>query len=157
MGPNVWEQAGAIAHRVSTGSDAGLIKVCCVQLLSRVHPLVTPWTAVHQASLYFTICQSLLKLMSIESMMPSNHFILCCPLLALNLSQHQRSFLIGQLFASGGQSIGVSASASVLPMNIQGRFALGLAGLISLQSKDLSRVFSSTTIQKHQFFSVQTL
>ena len=77
MGPNVWEQAGAIAHRVSTGSDAGLIKVCCVQLLSRVHPLVTPWTAVHQASLYFTICQSLLKLMSIESMMPSNHLILC--------------------------------------------------------------------------------
>ena len=83
MGPNVWEQAGAIAHRVSTGSDAGLIKVCCVQLLSRVHPLVTPWTAVHQASLSITISQSLLKLLSIESMMPSNQLILCHPLLLL--------------------------------------------------------------------------
>ena len=124
--------------------------VVSVQSLSHVWLFVTPWTAACQVSVSSTISQSLLKLMSIESMMPSNHFILCCPLLALNLSQHQRSFLIGQLFASGGQSIGVSASASVLPMNIQGRFALGLAGLISLQSKDLSRVVSSTTIQKHQ-------
>ena len=78
------------------------------------------------------------------------HPLLPSSLLALNLSQHQRSFLMSQLFVSGGQSIGVSASASVLPMDIQGRFALGLAGLISLRSKELSRVFSSTTIQKHQ-------
>ena len=65
------------------------------------------------------------------------------------------SFLMSKLFASGGQSIGASASASVLPMNIQDWFALGLIGLISLQSKGLSRVFSSTTIWKHQVFSAQ--
>ena len=65
------------------------------------------------------------------------------------------SFQMSQLFPSGGQSIGVSASASVLPMNIQGWFLLGLTGLISLQSKGLSRAFSSTTVQKPQFFDVQ--
>ena len=65
------------------------------------------------------------------------------------------SFLMSQFFALGGQSIGVSASASVLPMNIQSWFPLGLTGLISLQSKGLSRVFSNTTVQKHQFFATQ--
>ena len=65
------------------------------------------------------------------------------------------SFPMSCLFASGGQSIGDSASASVLPMNIQGRFPLELTGLISLQSKGLSRVFSNTTVQKHQFFGTQ--
>ena len=62
------------------------------------------------------------------------------------------SFLMSQFFASGGQNIGVSASASVLPMNIHDRFPLGWTSLISLQSKELSRVFSNTTVQKHQFF-----
>ena len=65
------------------------------------------------------------------------------------------SFPMSWLFASGGQSIGVSASASVLPMNIQGWFPLGLTNLISLQSKGFSRVFSNTTVQKHQFFGAQ--
>ena len=65
------------------------------------------------------------------------------------------SFLMSWLFASGVQSIEVLASASVLPMNVQGWFPLGLTGLISLQSKGLSRVFSNTTVQKHQFFSAQ--
>ena len=65
------------------------------------------------------------------------------------------SFQMSQLFTSGGQSIGVSASTSVLPMNIQDWFPLGWTGWISLQSKGLSRVFSNTTIQKHQFFSAQ--
>ena len=65
------------------------------------------------------------------------------------------SFPVNWLLASGGQSIWASASASVFPMNIQGRFPLGLTGLISLQSKGLSRVFSSTTIQKHQFIGAQ--
>ena len=65
------------------------------------------------------------------------------------------SFQMSQFFASGGQSIGVSASASVLPINIQGWFPLGWTGLISSQSKGLSRVFSNTTVQKHQFFSAQ--
>ena len=66
-----------------------------------------------------------------------------------------RSFPMSLLFASGGQSVGASASASVLPMNTQGWFPLGLTGLISLLSKGLSRVFSNTTIQKQQFFSAQ--
>ena len=65
------------------------------------------------------------------------------------------SFLMSQLFESSGQSIGVSASASVRPMNIQDWLPLGLTGLISLQSKGLSRIFSNTTVQKHQFFSTQ--
>ena len=65
------------------------------------------------------------------------------------------SFPMSQCFTSGGQSIGVSASASVLPINIQDWFPLGLTGLISSQSKGLSRVFSNTTVQKHQFFSAQ--
>ena len=73
---------------------------------------------------------------------------------AFNLSQHQGLFK-SQFFASGGQSIGVSASASVLPMNIQDWFPLRLIGWISLQSKGLSRVFSNTTVQKHQFFGAQ--
>ena len=65
------------------------------------------------------------------------------------------SFQMSHFFTSGGQSIGVSASASVLPMNIKGWFPLGLTGWISLQSKGLSRVFSNTTVQKHQFFGTQ--
>ena len=71
---------------------------------------------------------------------------------SLNLSQHQGFFQMNQFFTSGGQSIRVSASASVLPMNIQNWSPLGWTGWISLQSKGLSRVFSNTTVQKHQFF-----
>ena len=74
---------------------------------------------------------------------------------AFNLSQHQEFFPMSWLFASGSQSIGASASTSVLPMNIQDWFPLRLTGLISLQSKGLSRVFSNTTVQKHQFFGAQ--
>ena len=65
------------------------------------------------------------------------------------------SFAMSQFFASGGQSIGISASASVLPMNVQDWFSLGLTDLVSLQSKGLSRVFFNMTVQKHQFFSAQ--
>ena len=74
---------------------------------------------------------------------------------AFNPSQHQGLFPVSRLFASGGQSISSSASSSILPVSIQGWFPLGLTGLISLQSKGLSKVFSSSTIQKHQFFSIQ--
>ena len=74
---------------------------------------------------------------------------------AVNLSQHQGSFPMSQFFVSGGQNIGVSASASILPINIQDWFPLGWTDWISLQSKGLSRVFSNTTVQKHQFFSAQ--
>ena len=78
---------------------------------------------------------------------------LSSPSLAFSLSQHQ-GLPMSQFFASGGQIIEASASASVLPRSIQGWFPLGLTGLISLQSKGLSRVFSNTTIQKHQFFGI---
>ena len=84
--------------------------------------------------------------------MPFKHVNLCRPLLLLPSSG---SFPIRQFFASGGESIGATASASVLPINIQGWFLLGWTGLISLQSKELSRVFSITTIWKHQFFGAQ--
>ena len=88
-------------------------------LLSRVRLIVT-WTVARQASLSFTISQSLVKFMSIMSVMPSNHLILCCPLLLLlSIFLSIRIFPMSQLFASGGQHIGASASASVLPVNIQ--------------------------------------
>ena len=112
-----------------------------IQLCNDVWLFATPWTAACQASLSITNFQSLLKHMSIESVMPFNHLILCHPLLLL------------PSILSGGQ---VGASASVLPMNIQGWFSSGLTGLISLLSKGMSRVFSNTTVQKHQLFSTQS-
>ena len=107
-----------------------------VQSLSHIHYSVTPQNAAHQASLSFTISWSLLKFMSIESVMPSDHLILCHPLLLPSIFPSIRVFSVSQLFPSGGQSIGASASASVLPVNIQGWFPLGLTGLISLQFKE---------------------
>ena len=86
--------------------------------------------------------------MSIELVMPSNHLILCRPLLpCLHSFPASRSFPMSQLFASGGQSIGVSASAPFLPKYIQGWFPLGLTSLISLQSKGLSKVFSNSQFE----------
>ena len=127
-----------------------------VQSLSCVRLFATSRTAAHQASLSFTISWSLLKLMSMESVMPSNQLILCRPFsFCLQSFPASGSFPVSQLFTSGGQSIGASASASILPMNIQGWFPLGLTGLISLLSKGFSRIFSSTTVPKHQIFSVQ--
>ena len=127
-----------------------------VQWLNHVRLLVTPWTAAPQASLSITNSRSLPKLMSIELVMPSNHLILCRPLLLLPHSfPTSESFQISQLFAFGRQNIGVSASTSVLPVNTQDWFPLGWTGWISLQSKGLSRVFSNTTVQKHQFFCTQ--
>ena len=123
-----------------------------VQFLSSVQHFVTPWTAARQASLSIINSQSLHKLMSIASVMPSNHLIRCHP---LQSSPASESFPVSQFFTSGGQSIGASASASVLPMNIQDWFPLGWTGWISLQSGGLSRVFSKSTVQKHQFFSTQ--
>ena len=121
-----------------------------VQSLSCIQLFVTPWTAAYQASLSITNSPSLLNLMSIESVIPSNHLIL------------HHLFLLPpsifpsiRVFTSGGQSIGASTSASVFLMNIQDWFPLQLTGFISLQFKGLSRVFSNTTVQKHQFFGFQ--
>ena len=101
-------------------------KFSSVQLLSHVQLFVTPWTAAHQASLSLTNSWSLLKLTFIELVMPSNHLILCHPLLLPSIFSSLGSFLMLQFFSSGGQSTG--ASASVLPVNIQNCFLLGLTG-----------------------------
>ena len=99
---------------------------------------------------------SLLKFMSVELVMPSNPLILCCPLLLLpSVFPSIMVFSNKSVLHISGQSIWVSASASVLPMDIQDWFPLGLTGWICLQSRGLSRVFSNTTVQKHQFFSAQ--
>ena len=154
-----------------------IFAILCCKSLSHVWLFATPWTAARQASLSFTISQSLLKLTSIESVMPSNHLIFYRPLLhTCPLSQRcyptiwssvipfssclqsfpaSGSILISWFVALGSQSIG--ASVALLPNNIQYWFHLRLTGLISLQSKGLSRVFSNTTVQKHHFFSAQFL
>ena len=132
------------------------VALSSLQSLSHVWTFETPWTAGHQASLSFTFSQSLHKLMSIESVMPSKNLILCRPFSScLQSFPASRSFQMSQFFASGGQTIGVSASISIFPMNIQDWFPLGWTGWISLQSKGLSRVFSNTTVQKHQFLGAQ--
>ena len=137
------------------GTCTRKLQFSSVQSLSRVWLFVTPWTAACQASLSVTSSQSLPKLMSIELVMPSNHLILCRPLLLpLQSFPSSGSFQMNQFFEAGGQSIEVSASASVLPMNIQDWFPLGWTGWISLLSKGHSRVFS-TTVQKHPFFGTQ--
>ena len=119
-----------------------------VQSLSRVWLFATPWTAARQASLSITNSRSSLKLMSIKSVMPSSHLILCCPLL---------------LLPSIPPSIRVFSNESTLRMRWPKYWSFSFSiipskeipGLISLQSKGLSEVFSNTTVQKHQFFSAQ--
>ena len=117
---------------------------------------VTPWTAAHQSSLYITNSQSLFKLMSIESVMPSNHLILCLPLLPPPsifpsirvFSSESVLYIRWPNYWSFSFNISPSKEDSVL-------FPLGLTGLISLKSKGLSRVFFNTTVQKHPFFGTQ--
>ena len=127
-----------------------------VQSLSRVRLFATPWIAARQVSLPIT-----------NSGVHSNSCPLswwCHPAISSSVIPFSScpqslpasgSFQMSQLFASGGQSIGVSASASVLPMNTQDWFPLEWTGWISLRSKAVSRVFSNTTVQKHQFFGAQ--
>ena len=118
-----------------------------VQSLSHVRLFATPWTTARQASMSSTNSWSFLKLMSIDSVMPSNHLISGIPFSSCFQSfPASGSFPMSQFFESGGQSIGASASSSVLPMNIQDWFPLGLTGLISFQSRGLSRVFSNTIL-----------
>ena len=127
-----------------------------VQSLSRVHPFATPWTAAHQPSLSITNSQSLPKVMSIESMMPSNHLILCRPLLLLPpIPPSIRVF-------SDESALRIrwpkywSFSFNISPSSEHPDwFPLGGTVWISWQSRGLSRVFSNTTVQKHQFFCAQ--
>ena len=137
-----------------------ILTLSSVQSLSRVWLFATPWIAAHQASLFITISRSSLRLISIESVMPSSHLILGRPLLLLPpIPPSSRVFSNEPLFTWGGQSTGVSALALFLPKKSQGWSPSQWTGWISLQSKGLSRVFS--TVQKHQilwhsaFFRVQ--
>ena len=128
------------------------VVVVVVQVPSCVQLFVTPWTEAHQASLFLTISQSLPKFMFFASVMPSSNLILWCPLLFLpSIFPSIRDFSI-ELSVSDNQNPG--ASASVLPVNIQSWSPLKLTGLISLLSKGLSRVFSKTTVWRHQFFGI---
>ena len=123
-------------------TNSSWVRFSSVQSLSHVWLFATPWITAHQASLSNTNSQSLLKLIHwVSDAIQLSHPLTCPSPPTFNLSQHQ-SFLMSRLFASGGQSSGASTSASVLPINIQDWFPLGLTGVISLQSKGLSRVFS---------------
>ena len=130
--------------------------IVVIPSLSRVWLFATPWTAAGQASLSFTVTWSLLNFMSIESVMPSSHLILCHPLLLL-----PSIFPIIKIFSNESvhhirwPKYGGLGSISALPVNVQDWSPLGWTGLISLQSKGLSRVFSNTTVQKDQFFGTQ--
>ena len=144
------QQAIGLFKRAISGQFSSVQSLSCVRLF------VTPWTAAWHASLFITNSQSLLKLMSIESVMPYNHLILCCPPFLLpSIFPSIRVFSNMSVLCQTGKSTVVSASASVLPMDIQDWSPLGWAGWISLQSKGLSRVFFSNTVQKHQYFGIQ--
>ena len=133
----------------------GPLQFISVQSLSRVWLFVAPWTAACQASLSIT------NSWTYPNSCPLSRW--CHPTISSSVVPFScpqsfpasGSFPMSQFFTSNGQSIGVSASASVLPINIQDWFPLGWTGWISLLSKGLSRVFSNTTVQKHQFFSAQ--
>ena len=147
-----------ITHFMFLANDLLLavsVQFSSVQSLSRVRLFVTPWTAAHQSSLH----HQLLKLTQTHDHRVGDAIQSSYPLSTpspptFNLFQHQGLFQ-WEFFSSGGQSIGVSASASVLPKNIQDWFPLGWTDLTSLQPKGLSRVLSSTTAQQHQFFGTQ--
>ena len=128
----------------------------CAQVLSRVWLFVTPWTTVHQASLSITKSWSLPKLMFIESVMPSNHLILCCPLLLPpSIFPSTRVFSNESALCIRWPKCG-SFSFNISPSNEHpGLISFRMDWLDLLQSKGLSRVFSNTTVQKHQFFGTQ--
>ena len=143
---------------VNAESCTWMLQFSSVQLLSRVWLFVTPWITARQASLSITNSWSSPIPMSIESVMPSNHLILCRPLLLLPsiFPSIQGLFKwVSSLHQVAKVLEFLSASTSVLPMNTQDWSPLGWTGWISLQSKGLSRVFSNTTVQKHQFFGTQ--
>ena len=135
-------------------SSLPVLQARCCSL--RLSDSAAPWTAVRQASLSFSISWSLLRSTSIQSVVPSNHLILCHPLLLLpSVFPSIKVCSVSRLFPSGSQGIGASASASVFSMNIQGWFPLGLSSGLILQSKGSSTVFSCTIIRKHQLFGTQ--
>ena len=152
---SIWLMARFCRKR-SRKAYIGSVQFSSLQWLSHVRLLATPWIAAHQASLSITNSRSSLRLMSISqwchpaissSVIPCSSFPQSLPA--------SEFFPMSQLFTWGGQSTGVSALASSLPMNTQDRSPIAWTGWISLQSKGLSGVFSNTTVQKHQFFGAQ--
>ena len=133
-----------------------IIQFSSVHSLSQVQLFAAPWTAAYQTSWYITNSCSLLKLMSIESVMPCNNFIPCRPLLLRpSIFPIIRVFSNESALLISWPNIGISASASALPMNTQQWFPLVWTGSTSLQSKGPSTVFSNTTVQTHQLFGAQ--
>ena len=131
-----------------------VVVVVVVRSLSLVRLFVTSWTAAHQASLSITICQSLLKLISIELVMPSHHLILFHPLLLLpSIFPSIRVFSNQSALCIRWPKY-LSFSFSIRPSN-EYSVLISFPGLISLLSKGLSRLFSKSTVQKHQFFGIQ--
>ena len=150
-----WALYPCAAHFPAHSTLKTSVQFSSVQSLSHVWLLAIPWIAACQASLSITtpgVHSNSRPSSQWYHPAVSSSVIPFPP--APNPSQHE-SFPVSQFFASGGQNIGVSASVSVLPVNIQDWFLLGWTGWISLQSKELSRIFSNTTVQKHQFFSAQ--
>ena len=133
------------------------IQFSSVQLLSHVPLFVTPWTAARQASLFITNSWSLPNSCPLSQWChPTiSSSVVPIPSSCLQSFPASGSFPMSQFFLSGGQGIGVSASASILPKYTQDWSPLGWTGWISLKSKGLSKVFSNTTVQKHQFFDTQ--
>ena len=137
-------------------SSMHIVVSVSVQSFSHVWLFVIPWTTTCQASLSITNSWSLLKLMSIESVMSSNHLILCCLLLLLpSICPSIMVFSNESALSIRWSKYWSFSSTSALPKNTQDWLPLGWTGWISLQSKGLSRVFSNTTVQKHQFFCAQ--
>ena len=131
-------------------------KTCCCLVAKSCPLVVTPWTVACQVSLSFILPWSLFKLMSIESVMPSNHLVLCHPLLFLpSIFPNFRVFSNESTLLIRWPNNWNFSFSTILPMNIQGWCSLGLTGLISLPAKGLSRIFSSTMVQKCQFFGAQ--
>ena len=134
--------------------------ISCCWVTQHVWLFATPWTAAHQASLSLTISWSLPKFLPIESVMPSNHFSLCRPLLSFQSFPPLGSFPMSRPFTSGDKRIGASASVSVLPRSIQGWFPLRLTGLISFLSRGLKSLLQhlsskASILRCSAFFTVQ--
>ena len=145
----------ALYSQQNQDRELTMAQISSVHWLSRVRLLVMPWTTAHQDSLSITNSHSLPKLMSIESVMPSNHLILCCPLLLPpSIFPNIRVFSNeSALHIRWPKYWSISFSIS-LSMNTQDWFPLGWTGWISLQFNGLSRVFSNTTVQKDQFLAL---
>ena len=134
---------------VNTAVNQGSVQFSSIQLLIYVWLFVTSWIAAHQTVHHQPPELAQTHVHWVGDAIQPSHPLSSPSLPAFNLSQHQGLFPVSQFFASDGRSIGVSASASVLPMNIQDWFPLHLTGWISLQSKGLLRVFYNTTVEKH--------